>query len=55
MEFLLWLIRLRTQLVSVRVQVQSLASLNGLRIWHCHKLQRRSQMRLGSGVAVAVV
>ena len=37
------------------MQVQSLASLSGLRIQHCHKLQHRSQMRLGSGIAVAVV
>ena len=41
-------------IVSVRVQVRSLASLSGLRIQHCHKLQRRSKMRLRSSVAVAV-
>ena len=34
--------------------IQSLASLNRLRIGHCCKLQCRSQMQLGSGVAVAV-
>ena len=33
----------------------SLASIRGLRIWCCHKLQCRSQMHLGSGVAEAVV
>ena len=30
-------------------------SLSGLRIWYCHKLWCRSQMQLGSGIAVAVV
>ena len=49
----LWLSRLRTQLVSMRMWVQPLTSLSGLRIWHCHKWQGRSQMRLGSAVAVA--
>ena len=44
-------IRLRT----MRWRVQSLASLNGLRIQRCHELWCRSQVRLGSGVAVAVV
>ena len=34
--------------------VQTLASLNGLRIWHHHKLQQRSQTWLRSSVAVAV-
>ena len=43
-------------LASMRMQVQSPASLSGvLRIWHCHELWCRSQMWLGSGVAVAVV
>lgn len=32
-----------------------LASLSGLRSWHCCKLRRRSEMQLGSGVAMAVV
>ena len=32
-----------------------LASLSGLRIWRCCELWCRSQMRLGSGIAVAVV
>ena len=45
----------RIQLGTMRLQVQSLASLNGLRIWHCRELWCRSQTRLGSGVAVAVV
>ena len=44
-----------TQLVSKRKQVQSLALLSELRIWHCHELWCRSQTRLGSGIAVAVV
>ena len=41
-------------LVSMRIWVQSLASLNGLRIWHCCKLWCRLQTRLGSRVAMAV-
>ena len=39
----------------MRMQIQSLAVLSGLRIWHCHELQCRLQMWLRSGVAVAVV
>ena len=35
--------------------VQFLALLSGLRISHCHELQQRSQIWLGSHVAVAVV
>ena len=42
-------------LVSMRMQIQSLASLSGLRVQHYHELWYRSQMRLGSGIAVAVV
>ena len=42
------------RLVSMRMQVRSLASLNGLVIWCCHELCR-SQMQLGSCVAMAVV
>ena len=41
----------------VRMQVRSLDSLallSGLRIHRCHELLCRSQMQLGSGVAVAV-
>ena len=38
-----------------RLWVQSLASLSGLRIRHCHELWCRLQTRLGSGIAVAVV
>ena len=45
----------RIRLGTVRLWVRSLASLSGLRIWHCRELWRRSQMRLGSCVAVAVV
>ena len=40
-------------MVSVRMQVQSLAPLSGLRIWRCRKLQLQWQMWLGSTVAVA--
>ena len=43
-----------TDIASVRMEVQSLALLSGLRIWHCHKLWSRSQMWHGSGVAVVV-
>ena len=52
-EFPLWLGELRTCLVSVRISVQSLASLSRLRILHCCKLQHRLQMKLRSGLAVA--
>ena len=41
--------------VSMRLQVQSLALLSGLRIWFCRELWGRSQTKLGSGFAVAVV
>ena len=41
--------------VTTRTQVRSLASLSGLRIRHHHKLWCRSQMRLGSGIAVVMV
>ena len=39
--------------LSVKIQVQSLASFSGLRIRHSHKLQHRSQMQLRSSVAMA--
>ena len=42
-------------LVSMRMRVQSLALLNGLRIQRCCELWGRSQTRLRSDVAVAVV
>lgn len=42
-------------MVSVRIQVQSLALFSGLRIWCCLKLRLRSQTGLRSGVAMAVV
>ena len=54
-EFPLWLSKLRTQLVSMRMQVRSPALLSGLKIWRCHELWCRSQTQLGSHVAVAVV
>ena len=47
MEFPLW--------HSMRLWVQTLASLSGLRIWHCCELLCRSQTHLRSGVAVALV
>ena len=39
----------------MRMQVQSVASLSGLRIQHYYDLWCRWQIRLGSAVAVAVV
>ena len=45
----------RIWLAGVKMQVQSLASFSGLRIWLSHELWCRSQMRLRSGIAVAVV
>ena len=41
-------------MVSMRMRVLSLALRSGLRIRHCRELGCRSQMRLGSCVAVAV-
>ena len=51
----MWLSKLGARLVSMKIQVQSLASLSGLRIQHGHKLRCRSQTQLTSGVAVAMV
>ena len=45
----------RIRLGTMRFRVQSLASLSGSRIWSCRELWCRSQTRLGSGVAVALV
>ena len=53
LEFPQWLSGQRTQLVSTRKQVRSLASLSGLRIWCFGELWCRSQTRLGSRIAVA--
>ena len=44
----------RIQLGTTSFQVQSLASLSGLRIRRCHKLWCSLQMQLGSGIAVAL-
>ena len=44
----------RIRLGTKRLRVQSLASLSGLRIWGCHELWCSLQMRLRSGVAVAL-
>ena len=43
----------RIRLGTIRFQVQSLASLSGLGIWHCHELWFRSQRWLGSCIAEA--
>ena len=45
----------RTQLVFIRVRVQSLAWLSGLRIQWCYELWCKLRTWLGYGVAVAVV
>ena len=42
-------------LASMKTQVRSLASLSGLRSRRCHELWCRSQMRLRSGIVVAVM
>ena len=42
------------RLISMRIQVQSLALLSGLGIQHCHKLWYGLQAQLGSHVAAAV-
>ena len=39
---------------TVRLQIQSLASLSGLRLWHCCELWCRWQTQLRSCAAVAV-
>ena len=39
----------------MRMQVQSLTSVSGLGIPHCHELWCRLQMQLGSHIAMAVV
>ena len=44
-----------TQLVSMRMRVQTLASLSGSGIQHCHELWCRSKTWLRSHFAVAVV
>ena len=44
---------LRTQLVSMRMLVHSLAPLSGLGIWHHRELWSGSQTHLGSGMTVA--
>ena len=43
------------QLGTMRLQVQSVASLSGLRIRRCRELWCRAQMQLGSDFAVALV
>ena len=53
-EFPLWRSGLRIRLGTMRLQVQSLALLSGLRIQCCRELWRRLQMRLRSDVAVAL-
>ena len=42
----------QVQLVSMRMKVQSLASLGGLRIWCCHELWCRSKMWLRCRIAL---
>ena len=53
-EFPLWLSS--NELTSIHEDMGLiLASLSGLRIWHCHELWCKSKMWLESCVAVAVV
>ena len=52
-EFQLWFSGLRTRLVSMRIWVQSLAWISGLRIQCCLEPWCRSQMQLRSRAAVA--
>ena len=47
--------RKQIRLGFMRMQVQSLASLSGLRIQCCCELSGRSQTQLGSGIALVVV
>ena len=42
------------RLGTMRLRVWSLASLSGLKIWHCHELWSRSQTWLRPSVAVAL-
>ena len=53
-ELSLWLSRLWTRLVTMRIWVWAPASLNELWILCCPELWRRSQMQLRSPIAVAV-
>ena len=46
--------RKQIRLGTLRVQARCLASLSGLRLWHCRGLWCRLQRWLGSGTAVAV-
>ena len=39
---------------TMKLEVRSLASLRGLRNWHCRELRYRSQTQLGSYIAAAV-
>ena len=54
MEFPCVAQRKRIQLGTMRLQVRSLGSLGGFRIWHCHKLLYRLQTWLGPHMAAAV-
>ena len=52
LKFPLWLSSKGPGLLPMRMRVQSLALLSGLRIWHCCELWYRSQMWLRSGITV---
>ena len=54
-EFPSWRSGSRIRLGTMRWRVRSLPLLRGLTIWHCRELWCRSQTRLGSRVAVALV
>ena len=54
LEFPLWLSELRTRPESIRMWIQFLALLSGLKIWRYHELWCRSQTWLGSREVMAV-
>ena len=54
-EFLLWWSGNESDLGAVRIQVQFLPLLSGVRTRPCRELWSRLQMWLGFGVAVAVM
>ena len=54
LEFPLWLCGQQAQLASIRMWVQSLASLSVLTIWRGRELWCRLQTRLRSCIAMAV-
>ena len=54
LEFLSWLSSNESLTRIMRMQVRSLASLSGSRIWRCREIWCRSKKWVGSRIAVAV-